>query len=348
MDTADDLFEQAERDTSEVRSAAVGAVEAFIGREGQVFGFDDAVSLVQAEVVDDEELARDVVAHLISDGVDPVIQVTTNQGRHVMVAEFVSGDWWYGYKDFDDVRGEGIKVVCRACVDEDKHPSEVGKAFSLDLDSPPDDYEGMAEWLFERHFEARHPDTDPASVPGVIGASLATGTTIASNTAWHDGNVTAGTNIQVSGQTIDVGPQGSTSGLDADTVDGSHAADLGGPSAVTFNMGIFGALESATRIRGLGAGDHAANKRLSPGFPYPFQSLDLKAQVYAFQGGGKVKYSYGTTGTTVNGTLGTPSNGQSVTYSFTINKTDGQLTFFYVEHTITNVIELDVEVKLNL
>lgn len=217
----EDLFEQARADAKEVSETAVAAVRHFIEREDEPFLFEDAVAAVEEETGAGASLAAVVVSHLASDGVDPLVHTTANRESYVVVAEYVPGDWWYGYKDFDDVEGPARRVVCRQCVVEEERAEEVAA-----LSDPDAGYDELSERLYEKHFSAKHPNTDPAGVPDVIGASLATGTTIASNTAWHDGNVAGGTNVSVSSRTVAVSPQGSGSGLNADTVDGQHAADL--------------------------------------------------------------------------------------------------------------------------
>lgn len=68
----------------------------------------------------------------------------------------------------------------------------------------------------------------PTEVDIRPGATLASGTTIGGSTAWHDGNVSGGANITVGSQTIAVSPQGSGSGLDADTIRGTVPSEIGG------------------------------------------------------------------------------------------------------------------------
>lgn len=186
--TPEALFEQAQAEERTIRDLAVQAVEYFIDREDEVFTFEEAAKVMAEELEIETPLAASVISHLASDDVDPLIMVGANGQRHVTVTDYAEGDWWYGYEDFDPVKGRGRKVVCSQCVKEESHPSAVGKVFSPDIGNPNANHNRLRGWLMERHFENRHPDVDPEKVGVHIGASLATGTTIASNTAIHTGN----------------------------------------------------------------------------------------------------------------------------------------------------------------
>lgn len=75
-------------------------------------------------------------------------------------------------------------------------------------------------------------DNDAVTVAGnsvSLGGSTGIGHGDLSNISSNDHHSPAsgGTNVSVSSQTVSVSPQGSGSGLDADTVDGQHADDLG-------------------------------------------------------------------------------------------------------------------------
>lgn len=184
--------------------------ELFHENEGELFSRGRAVELVSERLDVSESLATDIVSQLVSDTVDPVIQVVDTDGsKRVGVAQFKEFDGAYGYINFDDMFGEGKRVVCQQCVNDATVDTAVTHATEND---PNGSFADGASWdelldAIHAHYESSH-----TSVPNEVttGATLASGTTIGTNTAWHAGN------------------DGENSGLEADTLQGKLPSDLGG------------------------------------------------------------------------------------------------------------------------
>lgn len=159
-----------------------------------------------------EPVANRVVSGLVGDVVDPVQQVThPEKGKLVGVIEYheYPDSGCYGYVNYDDVTGDAKRVVCSRCVETAEVDTDVTHATAGGGSMSEDaGWEQLVNRV-EKHYANSH-EVTPDSV--TVGASLASGTTISGNTAFHLGN------------------DGQGSGLDADTVDGKDAKDLGGVS----------------------------------------------------------------------------------------------------------------------
>jgi hypothetical protein len=193
------------------RGRAVEALEWFKSKR-------DAYALVRrGEVVEalademgwSEEQANQAVGDVVVDIVYQVQQVVhPEHGKLVGIIEYRErpDSGAYGYVDYDDVAGRRRRVVCSQCVVDSETDAEVAHATEGEGTTEQD-----ASWeeLFaaiEDHYATAH-GVQPSEVK--VGASLASGTTISGNTAFHSGN------------------DGPGSGLDADTLDGSDSSDLG-------------------------------------------------------------------------------------------------------------------------
>lgn len=250
----------------------------FIERSGEMFEWEDCIDSISEDLdINREETSRAII-ELTDDSVDPVQMVPLPDKRYVGCLDYIEGEGWYGFEEYHAKYGRRKNVVCAKCVSEGMEVSDVfnpvdGEGrFHVDApdieDMTPEEkkklsttsgepsgasYEELSE-IIKDHYEERHPETEMEDIE--VGASLASGTTINSQTAWHDGNVSGGSNISIGATSVSVSPQGASSGLNADTVDGTEAADLGG--GVT-NQGFF--IQSVTNRVVTTAGQNSSFKK---------------------------------------------------------------------------------------
>jgi hypothetical protein len=242
MKDADTLIEEATYRHEEDRQLAQEAADWFLERDGELFERDDAEDAI-AEALDiDSEQAGRVLSELVGDIVDPVQQIPHPDARYVGIIDYEEypDAGAYGYVQYHDRYGERNRVICAKCVEQHSHDSDVSHATGGEgsfYEQPDADWSTLVDRV-EDHY-SQH-DADPASI--TVGASLVSGTTMGGNQAWHDGNVSSGSNISISNQSISVSPQGSGSGLDADKVDGTEANNLG---VTNVNLDSFGWYESS-------------------------------------------------------------------------------------------------------
>jgi hypothetical protein len=214
---AEDILNGAESDRSEIREQVREAAEWFHDREGEMFQRDDAKEQIMDDLGVDNRTAQTLIAELVGDDVDPIVQATMNGTKFVGVAEYHEFEGSYGYLDFHDVLGKRRRVVCAQCVHDadtdanivhatagDPHGS-FGKGASYD----------QLQAAIREHYEDAH-DVIPGNVE--TGASLLSGTTIGGNESWHSGNDGDGSGLdaaKVMGTKVYVGssaPSGATSG----------------------------------------------------------------------------------------------------------------------------------------
>lgn len=157
------------------------------------------------------ERTRRALIGLTSDDVDPVQSLRGSQGLYVGIIDYKEFEelGGYGFIEYDDLYGKRIAIVCSRCVEESDYTENVSKARSDNVSEQA--WEELKN-ILERHYEDEH-EVKPSQVS--VGATLVSGTTIASSTAWHDGNVTDGTGVTISGtRTLDFDasevPTGST------------------------------------------------------------------------------------------------------------------------------------------
>lgn len=207
MHDATEILDKAEAEKANVREHVRDAADWFHDREGEMIERDETRDLLADDLNVDDDVAQSLIAELVGDDVDPITQVRANGSKYVGVAEFKEFDGAYGYLDYHDLHGKRNRVICAQCVHEATYDTEVTHATAGDPEGsygPNADYSDLLEGIHD-HYEDAH-DVIPKKVE--TGASLVSGTTIGGNTAWHAGN------------------DGSGSGLDADTVDGTEANDL--------------------------------------------------------------------------------------------------------------------------
>lgn len=184
---AENVLDEATTIQDRVEPYLRDGAEFFHAHEGEMFERATAVSQLAAELSVSERVAKDIVAQLVGDTVDPVIQVVADGSRSVGIVSFEEFDGAYGYVTFDDVFGRGKRVVCQQCVNEATTDTNVTHATEND---PHGSFADGATW--DELVAAIHTHYDDAHqhVPEDIetGATLASGTTIGTNTAWHAGN----------------------------------------------------------------------------------------------------------------------------------------------------------------
>jgi len=172
-----------ERASPYIRESA----EVFHDNEGELFTRAEATQLVTDELDISTDVARDVIAQLVGDTVDPIVQIANKGEKYIGVIEFHEFDGAYGYINYDDQFGKGKRVICQQCVNEATVDSEVTHATAND---PMGSFADGASWdeLLEgvhQHYEKAH-DVMPENIK--TGATLSSGTTIGGNTSFHAGN----------------------------------------------------------------------------------------------------------------------------------------------------------------
>lgn len=168
------------------------AAEFFHSHEGDMFNRSEARNNIVEELDISGHLAREVINQLVSDKVDPVVQVTTNGTKYVGVVEFYEFDGAYGYLEYDDVIGERKRVVCQQCVNEADFDKEVSHATEKSQSPDSSTFKESVEYdellkQVHSHYSDAH-SVNPEEIE--TGATLASGTTIGGNNAFHAGNAT--------------------------------------------------------------------------------------------------------------------------------------------------------------
>jgi len=184
---ANEILEGVETTHERVSPYIRECANVFHDNEGELFTRTEAVELLAEEVDIDATIAREVLAQLVGDTVDPIVQVVDGSEKYIGVIEFHEFDGAYGYINYDDQFGQGKRVVCQQCVNEATLDSEVTHATAND---PMGSFADGASWDellagVHQHYAKAH-DTVPEDVE--TGATLASGTTIGGNTAFHAGN----------------------------------------------------------------------------------------------------------------------------------------------------------------
>lgn len=211
---ATEVLDTAEAEQSRIYDHIRDAADWFHDHEGEMFERDEARDRLADDINVDDDVAQSLIAELVGDTVDPIVQARANGIKYVGVAEFKEFEGAYGYLDYDDVMGKRKRVVCQQCVNEAEYDNQVTHATAGDPNGTfgsNDSYSDLLEGVHD-HYEDAH-SVIPSEVK--TGASLASGTTIGGNTSWHAGN------------------DGGSSGLDADTVDGNHANQIGNWNQIT-------------------------------------------------------------------------------------------------------------------
>jgi len=185
---ADDILTNVETKHERVSPHIRECADVFHDNEGELFTRSEATDLLTGEVDITEAIAGEVIAELVSDIVDPVVQIVDRGEKYIGVIEFREFNGAYGYIDYHDVRGDDKRVVCQQCVNEASFDTEVAHATAGDPSgtvASGADYDELLE-VVHQHYEDSH-YVVPEDVE--TGATLASGTTIGGNTAFHEGNL---------------------------------------------------------------------------------------------------------------------------------------------------------------
>jgi len=190
----DSIVQEAEKTQHDIQRYLRDVADWFHEREGEVFERGDAATAVSNELDLDITLVHKVFHNLIADLVDPIVQIVTPNKHFVGIIEFEELQGAYGYMHFDDLAGRQRRVVCAQCVNEATYDTEVTHATAGDRHGSFDADATYDELLSAIH---DHYDTAHSVIPDDIetGATLASGTTIAGNAAFHAGNDGAGSGL---------------------------------------------------------------------------------------------------------------------------------------------------------
>lgn len=186
MKDANKILEEVETTQEQVQPYIRESANFFHKHEGKLFERSEAVSRLADYLTVEGKIAGKIIEQLVTDTVDPIIQIERGSVKHIGVIEFKEFKGAYGYIEFDDLYGQAKRVVCQQCVNESTLDSEVTHATAGDPHgsySESATYDELVDGIHQ-HYEDVH-DVMPSSVE--TGASLASGTTIGGNTAWHDG-----------------------------------------------------------------------------------------------------------------------------------------------------------------
>jgi hypothetical protein len=190
------------------------AAEWFHGREGNTFEREEAERMVSSDMGVDDGLASTLVENLVSDAVDPVVQIGGSGRRLVGVIKYDEFDTGYIYLDHHDVKGPQKKAVCATCIHQKGRDTEVETAVDTEVeDTGSPDFSRVKQEI-RSHHQKQHDEAPEV----VTGATLAAGTTVGGNRvatrSWVENN--AGTdNLVTNGNTIYVSnnqPSGASNG----------------------------------------------------------------------------------------------------------------------------------------
>ena len=198
---ADELLQQTKTTYEEVQPHLRACADVFHDNEGELFTRTEAISLLEEEVDIDSTTAARTLGQLVGDTVDPIIQIEHEGEKYVGIIEFHEFAGAYGYINYDDLFGQGKRVVCQQCVNDATLDAEVTHATEND---PVGSFSGGATWDellagIHEHYEQAH-ESVPEDV--ATGATLASGTTIGGNTAWHAGNDGSGSGLTADGVSV--------------------------------------------------------------------------------------------------------------------------------------------------
>jgi len=166
------------------------AADFFHRNESTMFGREEAREKIEKELNVDKNTANVVISQLVSDMVDPIIQVVTSDKKFVGVAEFYEFDGAYGYLQYDDLIGPRRRVVCQQCVNDANFDKDVTHATEQSPNPNSSTFNKNVEYTdlvdkIHKHYQSAH-ESKPTEIE--TGATLASGTTIEGNTAFHAGN----------------------------------------------------------------------------------------------------------------------------------------------------------------
>jgi hypothetical protein len=219
------VLDEAERERKESIENAQEALKFFIEEVDGLIEWEDVESELAEYLGIEQSKAKRALTQIVGDIVDPVQQIGTAEDRYVGIIEFseFSDAGAYGYTHYSDTHGRRNRVVCAKCVKEKESDSEVSHATQGEgTNSKNATWEQLLNRVTSHYADAH--DSAPKEID--IGASLISGTTMGGNQAWHNGNVSGESNISVGNTSVEVSPQGSGSGLNADELQNNTPSQI--------------------------------------------------------------------------------------------------------------------------
>jgi len=208
MPDPDEVISKASLEKDAIQDNIREVADWFHDNEGDMFKRDDVIDTLSEQVniecpdhIELETFTNKLMSSLVGDHVDPVQQISNMQGKYVGVIQYDEHDGFYTFKEYHDIEGEYVRGVCAGCVHQSTKSSEPFTRHTGNFGNEPIDGSiGELCEVMKTHVDTVHEDVENIET----GATLASGTTISSNTAYHAGN------------------DGVGSGLSADDVDGSE------------------------------------------------------------------------------------------------------------------------------
>lgn len=214
---ATELIQEAEDENNITESILRDVADVFHEKEGELFSRDNAIDHAETMLSHDRIVVKKAIENLVTDDVDPVIQVKKGLEYYVGVVSYDESDFFYTYIGFNDKHGRIKSSVCAECINESRAIQEVNHySTKPDAWALNDATCRIAAHYYIEHTEKsldtivdQHSDLDPQVVdieefeelvgslePEMIdistnvqtGASLLSGTTISGNLAISTGN----------------------------------------------------------------------------------------------------------------------------------------------------------------
>lgn len=129
---ANKIVSAAEEEREGVQDNVRDAAEWFHDHEGEMFEREEARSTLADELDVDVKTAQKIIAELVGDIVDPVVQLVADNTKYVGIVEYHEFEGAYGYLDHHDILGSRKRVVCAQCVHESSIDTEVAHATAGD------------------------------------------------------------------------------------------------------------------------------------------------------------------------------------------------------------------------
>jgi hypothetical protein len=164
MVSAEQVLSDTEKREMDIRHLLRPVAEWFHDHEGELYERGAVVARIADDLSTDESHTTAevnlAIGDIVGDGVDPIIQVETGDGKYVGVADYSQGPFWYGYTAYHTGVGRLHKVVCAECVTESKEEKDVYAPRWEPGEYDDDEMRG----LMTAHHAARHADMDATAV----------------------------------------------------------------------------------------------------------------------------------------------------------------------------------------
>lgn len=205
MASPNELILEAEKQTRKKSSDSEIVLEYFLSRVGEMFEKEKVLTDISDEFGFERSYTNTIITSLVSDLVDPVQQICTNE-QYVGIIDYIEFEGaMYGYEDYNDKFGKRKRLVCSNCVRESNYDENIVCATEGEGTIPSNSSWELMKEKMSSHIENEHSETNDEIV---VGASLISGTTIAGNLSFHAGN------------------DGPGSALNADVVDGKEYQEI--------------------------------------------------------------------------------------------------------------------------